>query len=508
MVLRIVGLAFATALAARSVPAQPQAPVTIFVTGDIMPARGATPALMGHRTNLNLLEPLSRSADLAFANLEGAAYAGEAKPRRNQLLFDPPLLQFMRGAGFDVLSVANNHALDGGEEGLAEVRRLWNFFGGSLVGTGEPVRSTVNGRTVTWLAATGWGPFQSRGARIQHLEPVELAGQVRALSGKGEAVFISLHWGQEYKTEPTAQQRAVAHALIDAGAMAVIGHHTHVAGPVETYKGRPIFYSLGNFVFDRTPWRQSGLAGFIRLEGKRVLARSVAVQPDATVSGPKLPAGEVLHQALPGHFLSDSAPQQVLWSKDGKGVHHLRLFVWDGNSWQIRASGTHPAIEALRTGDLDGDGVDEVWLQLRQRSKLDITQQKRLHIYRAVDGRGFRPVWRGSGLSRPFRQWAPLYRQGSWATDLVALETDTRPDFAEFSWLAVYRWNGFGFRRIWDHPVRGEVRLEAADVPLAAVPFSVRSGGQERRYMLWSAPNGAILVEVPAQPASVATKAE
>ena len=50
--------------------------------------------------------------------------------------------------------------------------------------------------------------------------------------------------------------------------------------------------------------------------------------------------------------------------------------------------------------------------------------------------------------------------------------------------------------------------MEAADVPLAAVPFSVRSGGQERRYMLWSAPNGAILVEVPAQPASVATKAE
>ena len=218
-----------------------------------MPARGATPALRGHRTNLNLLEPLSRSADLAFANLEGAAYGGEAKPRRNQLLFEPSLLQYVSGAGFDALSVANNHALDGGEGGLAEVRRRWNFFGGSLMGTGEPTRSIVNGRTVTWLAATAWGPFQSRGARIQRLEPVELAGQVQALSAQGEAVFVSLHWGQEYKTEPTAQQRAVARALIDAGAMAVIGHHTHVAGPVEIHAygcdfsqddGRPTGISL------------------------------------------------------------------------------------------------------------------------------------------------------------------------------------------------------------------------------------------------------------------------
>jgi hypothetical protein len=248
--------------------------------------------------------------------------------------------------------------------------------------------------------------------------------------------------------------------------------------------------------------------GLIRLEDGHILARATAVQPDATAPGPKLPLGETVRQALPGHFLPDSAPQQVVWSLDGKGLHHLRLFVWDGKQWSQRASGTHPAIEQLRTGDVDGDGEEEVWLQLRQRSKLDVTIQKRLHIYRAGPGQGFRPVWRGSGLSRPFRQWVPLYRTGSWATDLVALETDPRPDYSEFQWLSLYRWNGFGFRRIWDHPVRGRVELKASDVPVSTVRFTVTTGGQKHDYLLWSAPNGANLAAGKGKPPIRPPKAE
>lgn len=97
--------------------------------------------------------------------------------------------------------------------------------------------------------------------------PIDLeaeAARVQALHAEGYAVIVQLHRGEEYHTGFNARQTAIAHQLIDSGAAAIIGHHPHVVEPVERYRGRPIAYSLGNFIFDQPfPETLSGMAALV-----------------------------------------------------------------------------------------------------------------------------------------------------------------------------------------------------------------------------------------------------
>src|SRR5436309_2476431 len=78
----------------------------------------------------------------------------------------------------------------------------------------------------------------------------QVAADIRAARAKADVVIPFMHWGEEYLLEPIARQRALAHAMIDAGAEVVLGNHPHVTEGTEIYKGKLIVYSLGNFVFD------------------------------------------------------------------------------------------------------------------------------------------------------------------------------------------------------------------------------------------------------------------
>lgn len=446
-------------------------PLTIFAAGDVMLGRGVTPRLRSASTNLTLWHREISTADMAFCNLECAL--SPKKPARNtQLLASPQTIRYLHNAGFDAVSVANNHALDAGEAGVrlaqsalrgAKIIPLGTRIGG---GAWHGWRTTVRGRSVALLAASAWGPFRSGRAAVRPLAGSGLLPEVRALAADGVIVLVSLHWGQEYAPTPSPGQRAAARALIDAGATAVIGHHPHVAQPVETYRGRPIFYSLGNFVFDRTPRPQSGLAALLSIDAaRRVTWRPLAVQPCAGITGSQkkvavsmAPAATVMAR-LSGHFLrGESRPQQLVWTRLADGLHRLRLLRREAAGWKVVAQGFHASIFSLQRGDIDGDGVDDILVGLNQRSKLDVAIRKRLHIYSADARRGFRPEWRGSGLSRPFRSFALLPVAVSRAADLVALESSAAPADKGFDWIAVYRWNGFGFRLLWNTPVRGTAR--------------------------------------------------
>jgi hypothetical protein len=166
--------------------------------------------------------------------------------------------------------------------------------------------------------------------------------------------------------------------------------------------------------------------------------------------------GEKVMTRLAGHFLRDETrPQSLVWSKLRNGTHRLRLLRLEATNWRTIAQGFHDSIYDLQRGDVDGDGRDDILVGLNQRSKLDTMVRRRLHIYSADARRGFRPKWRGSALSRPFRRFALLPRSG--ASDVVALETNPLPAYRGFVWISIYRWNGFGFRVLWDTPVRGEV---------------------------------------------------
>lgn len=93
-----------------------------------------------------------------------------------------------------------------------------------------------------------------------------LATELKAAKAGADLLVVSVHWGREYAATPTPAQRRIAHLAIDAGADLVLGHHPHVAQPVETYRNRPIFYSLGNCIFDKSGDHQgNGQLALIRL---------------------------------------------------------------------------------------------------------------------------------------------------------------------------------------------------------------------------------------------------
>ena len=176
---------------------------------------------------------------------------------------DPLWLDSIRAYGFTHLNLANNHSVDQGRRGLADTRR--NIINAGLVPVGadstmqraaQPVLLSTSPRRV-WLLVSNRLPLENYAYLPEKMsvsqQPMDsLLSHVRALKDADSTavVIVNLHWGTEHTLKPTPRQQLEAHALIDAGADAVIGHHTHTLQIVETYKEKPIYYSIGNFIFD------------------------------------------------------------------------------------------------------------------------------------------------------------------------------------------------------------------------------------------------------------------
>jgi poly-gamma-glutamate synthesis protein (capsule biosynthesis protein) len=202
---------------------------------------------------------LLRGADLTIGNLEGPLLTGCAIDETSRrFCADPRAVEGLAWAGFDALSLANNHARDFGEAGFEETAALLGEAGIAAFYGGQPAQIGVRGLRVGVLG------FDDVSARLDDAQIIRAARQAAA---QVDVLLAVLHWGEEYKPEPDARQQALGRALIDAGAHVVIGAHPHWVQPVEEYHGGLIFYSLGNFVFDQT-WSydtQRGAAARITL---------------------------------------------------------------------------------------------------------------------------------------------------------------------------------------------------------------------------------------------------
>ena len=203
-----------------------------------------------------------RSADLAFCNLECPLSAGGHKITKF-ICFkaDPKNLKCVSDAGFDIVSTANNHALDAGRKGLIETLRHLDEAGIAHAGSGpdleaakSPTILEINGVKVAFLARNMLFPegvwFRTDAPTIAGLDESRIESEVADARSKADVVIVSLHWGVEYRKKPMDSQIVLGRKLIDAGANLVIGHHPHCTQPVERYHGGVIAYSLGNFLFD------------------------------------------------------------------------------------------------------------------------------------------------------------------------------------------------------------------------------------------------------------------
>lgn len=241
-------------------PPPPPASFTMVAVGDIMldrwvgeviKRRGATHVLEKVREDI-------RAADIAFANLESPlSTVGAHAPKACIFRADPAAVEVLVDGGFNIVSVANNHTLDAGVPGLMQTLDHLEAAGIAWCGAArererswEPTLFDVEGLMLGFIACTDLS-FQHGSWCKVDAEMTEFAGHVRAAKSRCNLLVVSIHWGNEYQNVPTQRQKDVAHAAIDAGADLIIGHHPHVLQGVGQYRGAPILYSTGNFVFDQ-----------------------------------------------------------------------------------------------------------------------------------------------------------------------------------------------------------------------------------------------------------------
>ena len=454
--------------------------IEVVVVGDIMLGRGVA----GVAQPLSGVAPWLRSADLTMGNLECViAEAGAARPGPYRLRAPLSAVSALDNAGFDLLALANNHALDFGPGGLSEMAARLRDAGIAYVGAGSDAAATalpsfreVGGLRLAFLAFsmvpdpaddpgdTGW-------TRAGWDREAALAA-IAAARAQAGAVIVSIHWGYEFDLRTDPSQRAIARAMLQAGAGLVVGHHPHVVQGTEVIGDGFVAYSLGNFVFDQQQeGTRQGLAlrAFFDEEGLR------AVQALPVSSGPRprwLAAGEaalllarvqppskrtgyacddlgcqpvdVLQEPASGSFRAgsidltgDGLPEQVQLLSE-------QVTIFDGGAVAWSSPPEWRVVDAA-LGDPNDDGRAELFLAFWRPDGPGLEGS---HPFIVGYRRGaYRVIWGGSAVEHPILEAELGDVDGDTVHDLVVLAQRD-----EGRVVGVWHWNGWGFGEVWRSP--------------------------------------------------------
>ncbi len=239
----------------------------ILFAGDMMFDRTIRLAMQneGEDFILSCVKETLESADLVVGNLEGpitenpsVSLGSEIGSPDNFTFTFPTSTAFMlKRHNIGLVSLANNHATNFGGDGILQTKSWLSragvrHFGDPFVSENDRVaRIELGGILFSFIGWSDWTGGTS----------AEVVAQIETEKATGRRVVVMAHWGEEY-VEPTANQRALARRFVDAGADLVIGAHPHVIQEREFYKGIPIYYSLGNFVFDQY-WNEEVRTGLL-----------------------------------------------------------------------------------------------------------------------------------------------------------------------------------------------------------------------------------------------------
>lgn len=237
--------------------------LTIAAVGDLMFARDIVTLMQQHGPAypFERVAPLLAGSDLLIGNLEGTfTERGEPLDKFYTFRAPPELAETLRAAGFDAVSLSNNHALDFGPVGLRDTLDALDAIEVAHFGAGldrreaeAPLIIETGGAFVALLgfSAVGSSEFADGGQPgVARAEVGVVGSAVAAITSAVDFVVVVFHFGDEYDATPTEQQRELAAAAADAGATLVIGHHAHTLQPWERRGNALILYGLGNFVFD------------------------------------------------------------------------------------------------------------------------------------------------------------------------------------------------------------------------------------------------------------------
>ena len=240
---------------------------TMFFTGDVMLEN-----VMGRYDEQGIngiisdyLEEEMVSADMTMINNEFPFSTRGEKAPDKQFTFrvNPRYVSALQDMGVDVASLANNHALDFGQEALSDTFTTLDEAGIPYVGAGETKERAedaifveAGGRTVGVLSASRvipvhtWNIISRQPGLFCTYDSTRLIERIKEIKAECDFVVVFVHWGIEREAIPEEYQRVLAHQYIDAGADLVVGNHAHVPQGIEYYKGVPIVYCLGNYIFN------------------------------------------------------------------------------------------------------------------------------------------------------------------------------------------------------------------------------------------------------------------
>lgn len=251
-------------------PAAPPETESIVVVGDVMLANWMEALLVTKTLFAGDIEypfgstaTILRSAGICAGNLENPIVRGSSHSMLGlEFGGDPSVLDRMAAAGFDIVSLANNHALNKGARGLEETMEHLDANSIAFFGAGRSfeeaytprVLALGNGTKVAWLGFCTSGRIpqrEDRHAVISVGRPPfpEHLDAVRRAETEADLVIVFMHWGIEFRNDPNPYQRELAHRLAEAGADLIVGAHPHCVQGIEIYRDSLIVYSLGNFAF-------------------------------------------------------------------------------------------------------------------------------------------------------------------------------------------------------------------------------------------------------------------
>jgi len=250
----------------------------VLFVGDIMLDRGVryfSEKAAGDRANDFVFEKIHSellSNDLVVANLEGPVTDNESvsvtakmeSPESYFFTFDPSWAKTLFENNIRLVNLGNNHILNFGGKGLAATKNYLKKAGVNYFGAPDYPRiktTEINGVKITFIS---YNEFSAYG----EIESAAVIEEIQKAKQFSDVIIVFSHWGAEYLSEPAESVENLAHEFIDAGADLVIGSHPHVIQPIEVYKGKRIYYSLGNFIFDQyfSEKTKKGLGAVLKIE--------------------------------------------------------------------------------------------------------------------------------------------------------------------------------------------------------------------------------------------------
>lgn len=488
--------------------------VSLIAVGDISYSRGVE-RIVKKQEDINYpflkIREYLKSTDLVSGNLETPITQGrEISDFEMVFRSNPGTEQALKQAGFSVLSLANNHTPNFGEKGLKDTFNYLENVGVKYVGAGkdeqeasQPVYIETKGIKFAFLAyndtdvvPTNYEASENHaGTAFMRIE--KTTEVVKEAKQEADFVIVSMHAGTEYTDKPNDSQVNFAHAAIDAGADLIIGHHSHVVQTMEEYKGKYIFYSLGNFVFDQMSSQatKEGLAIKVYFTKNEISKISISPVVMDNFAQPRIANNNEAEKILKRldfpltsrtvYFWNNNTFEKSLRAtiytesyKTDNVISRTELADLDNNSAQetyslengqlsitenskiIWQSPNDWWVDDFILADSNNDGVLDMNLSLWKSGNFgtskpfwikenDMSVKNHFFVFDLANGT-MKPIWGSSNLGVPNCEFRIADIDVDGKNDLITIEGDyaQKPACKE-NYVAVWKWNGWGFSNEW-----------------------------------------------------------